>query len=255
MRREQGIERPLAARAGREQLVFVAGADEAAAREAVRALRAAAGREPLPIRSARGAPADGERGRLPGGRPLDPAPRRDPRAPRAAAPPSAGRLRRPSAGSRRPAGRAATVDAAAALPRGRASRPPRGRGDEARGSSRSTRPTPTTRADELQDRPRRRSRAAGPARARAPRAKPTWSSPAAARRSSSTRSSAIPLEADAGVSPLRAPARGARRPSPSSTSSTTPAASTSSAATSATTRARAPRAVKLRRRGPRSDRR
>jgi predicted Zn-dependent protease len=40
-------------RAGGERLVFSAGADEAAAREAVRALREAAGSEPLPIRPTR----------------------------------------------------------------------------------------------------------------------------------------------------------------------------------------------------------
>jgi predicted Zn-dependent protease len=41
-------------RAGAEQLVFSAGADDAAAREVVRALREAAGSEPLPIRLTRG---------------------------------------------------------------------------------------------------------------------------------------------------------------------------------------------------------
>ena len=59
VRREQGTSARW--RRGRsEQFASVAGADEAAVREAVRALRAAAGREPLPIRAARGATPDAE---------------------------------------------------------------------------------------------------------------------------------------------------------------------------------------------------
>jgi TldD protein len=56
VRREQGTSARWR-RGPSEQFASVAGADEAAVREAVRALRASAGREPLPIRSARGAPA------------------------------------------------------------------------------------------------------------------------------------------------------------------------------------------------------
>lgn len=55
VRREEGTSARL--RSGRqEQLVHVPGTDEAAVREAVRALRSAAGRTALPIRSARDAP-------------------------------------------------------------------------------------------------------------------------------------------------------------------------------------------------------
>ncbi len=57
VRREQGTSARWR-RGPAEQFASVAGADDAAVREAVRALRASAGREPLPIRSARGAPAD-----------------------------------------------------------------------------------------------------------------------------------------------------------------------------------------------------
>jgi TldD protein len=60
IRREEGTSARWR-RGGTEQLVFVAGVDEASAREAVRGLRASAGRDPLPIRATRGAPetADG----------------------------------------------------------------------------------------------------------------------------------------------------------------------------------------------------
>ncbi|HWZ85268.1 MAG TPA: metallopeptidase TldD-related protein, partial [Thermoanaerobaculia bacterium] len=53
VRREEGTSARRRA-AGAEQFVFVAGTDDAAVREAVRALRAEAGSEPLPIRAARG---------------------------------------------------------------------------------------------------------------------------------------------------------------------------------------------------------
>jgi TldD protein len=54
VRREQGTSARWR-RGGLEQFASVAGSDDAAVREAVRALRASAGREPLPIRSSRGA--------------------------------------------------------------------------------------------------------------------------------------------------------------------------------------------------------
>src|SRR5262245_39038807 len=47
-------------RAGSENLVFVAGASEASAREAVRGLRESAGTSPLPIRSGKGDPGEDE---------------------------------------------------------------------------------------------------------------------------------------------------------------------------------------------------
>ena len=61
------------------------GADEASVREAVRALRSAAGKEPLPIRASKGAAGD-DAGGLRRGRSLDPAADRGPRPPRSAAP-------------------------------------------------------------------------------------------------------------------------------------------------------------------------
>ena len=56
VRREQGTSARWR-RGGSEQFASVAGSDDAAVREAVRALRTSAGRDPLPIRSSRSAPA------------------------------------------------------------------------------------------------------------------------------------------------------------------------------------------------------
>ena len=59
VRREEGVGARWRHQA-EERLAFVAGSDEASVREAVRALRSAAGREPLPIRAARASAADDE---------------------------------------------------------------------------------------------------------------------------------------------------------------------------------------------------
>ena len=227
----------------------VAGADEAAVREAVRALRASAGREPLPIRSAprraRRAESRGRGLRRPTA--LDPAPDRDPRPPRAAAPPSSGACADRAPRGRRPRAAAPpTRDAAAASrSRGRFTAASR-HGDEQRPFAFHA-PMSDGAADELKTAAGRGGRAARPAGAASRRARPTSCSPAGCAAVLFHEILGHPLEADAGLSPLSAPLRdGARGRRRARRASTTRGASTSSAATSATTRASAPRAGQAR---------